>query len=62
VTVDVVEPMGSEIYLYLVTTGGQQFVARVDPMTKVQPGEKMQVTFDMSKMHAFDQTTQQTLM
>jgi multiple sugar transport system ATP-binding protein len=62
VTVDVVEPMGSEIYLYLVTTGGQQFVARVDPQTKAQPGEKMQVTFDMSKMHAFDQTTQQTLM
>jgi multiple sugar transport system ATP-binding protein len=62
VTVDVVEPMGSEIYLYLVTSGGQQFVARVDPMTKVQPGEKLQVTFDMSKMHAFDQTTQQTLM
>jgi multiple sugar transport system ATP-binding protein len=62
VTVDVVEPMGSEIYLYLVTTGGQQFVARVDPLTKVQPGEKMQVTFDMAKMHAFDQTTQQTLM
>jgi multiple sugar transport system ATP-binding protein len=62
VTVDVVEPMGSEIYLYLVTSGGQQFVARVDPQTKVQPGEKLQVTFDMSKMHAFDQTTQQTLM
>jgi multiple sugar transport system ATP-binding protein len=62
VTVDVVEPMGSEIYLYLVTTGGQQFVARVDPQTKAQPGQKMEVTFDMSKMHAFDSTTQQTLM
>jgi multiple sugar transport system ATP-binding protein len=62
VSVDVVEPMGSEIYLYLLTKGNQQFVARVDPMTKVQPGEQMQVVFDMSKMHAFDPTTQQTLM
>jgi multiple sugar transport system ATP-binding protein len=62
VTVDVVEPMGSEIYLYLVTSGGQQFVARVDPQTKAQPGQKMEVTFDMAKMHAFDSTTQQTLM
>jgi multiple sugar transport system ATP-binding protein len=62
VTVDVVEPMGSEIYLYLLTKGNQQFVARVDPMTKVEPGQEMQVVFDMSKMHAFDPTTQQTLM
>jgi hypothetical protein len=31
-------------------------------MTKVEPGQEMQVVFDMSKMHAFDPTTQQTLM
>ncbi len=62
VTVDVVEPMGSEIYLYLLTDGQQQFVARVDPLTRVQPGEKLEVAFDMKKMHAFDPTTQQTLM
>jgi multiple sugar transport system ATP-binding protein len=62
VTVDVVEPMGSEIYLYLMTAGNQQFVARVDPLTKTAPGETMQVTFDMRKMHAFDPTSQQTLM
>lgn len=62
VMVDVVEPMGSEIYLYLMTTGNQQFVARVDPLTRVTPGEHLQVVFDVQKMHAFDQTTQQTLM
>src|SRR5689334_20846152 len=43
VTVDVVEPMGSEIYLYLVTGEGQEFVARVAPETKVEPGQEMQV-------------------
>src|SRR5579859_2001091 len=62
VTVDVVEPMGSEIYLYLLTSGNQQFVARVDPLTQTAPGQQMQVTFDMKKMHAFDPTTQQTLL
>jgi len=62
VTVDVVEPMGSEIYLYLLTSGNQQFVARVDPLTRVTPGEQMQVTFDMAKMHAFDPTSQNSLM
>jgi multiple sugar transport system ATP-binding protein len=62
VTVDVVEPMGSEIYLYLVTGEGQEFVARVAPETQVQPGQQLQVTFDMAKMHAFDPTTQAALM
>ncbi|MGI8587335.1 MAG: ABC transporter ATP-binding protein [Chloroflexia bacterium] len=62
VTVDVVEPMGSEIYLYLLTSGKHPFVARVDPLTRVQPGEQLQVAFDMAKMHAFDPTTQETLM
>jgi len=62
VTVDVVEPMGSEIYLYLVTAEGQEFIARVAPETQVAPGQQMQVTFDMAKMHAFDPTTQSTLL
>ncbi len=62
VTIDVVEPMGSEIYLYLVTTGGQEFVARVDPLTKAAPGQTKKMTFNMLKMHAFDPTTQTTLL
>src|SRR5690349_5078346 len=44
VQVDVVEPMGSEIYLYMVS-GGQPFVARMDPTVKAEPGQQMQVAF-----------------
>jgi len=59
-TVDVVEPMGSEIYLYLLT-GDKQFVARMDTRTVVHPGDKLEVAVEMSKMHAFDKDTQEAI-
>ena len=59
--VDVVEPLGSEVYLSCVT-GTQQFPARVDPRTQAKAGEPLMVYFDTNKMHAFDSTTQQALM
>ena len=59
-TVDVLELMGNEILLYL-TTGDQNYVARVDPRTRARIGDKMQVTFNMSNMHIFDQTTEQAI-
>lgn len=58
--VDVVEPMGSEIYLYLLQ-GKNQLVARVDARTEVQPGYILDVAFNMDRMHAFDPETQQTI-
>ena len=58
--VDVVEPMGSEVYLYLVN-GPNTFVSRVDSRTEVQPGNALDVAFNMDKMHAFDPETQLTL-
>jgi multiple sugar transport system ATP-binding protein len=58
--VDVVEPMGSEVYLYLLV-GQIQFVSRVDSRTEVQPNYILDVSFNMDKMHAFDPETQQSI-
>lgn len=51
--VDVTELMGNEIFLYLVN-GEHNFVARVDPRTKVEMGDSMNVSFNMNNMHIFD--------
>jgi multiple sugar transport system ATP-binding protein len=59
--VDVVEPMGSEVYLYLVN-GQNTFVARMDARTEAQPDYVIDVAFNMDKMHAFDPETQQSLL
>jgi len=60
VQVDVVEPMGSEVYLYLLT-GNQTFVGRMDSRTQVRPGQTMEVVWDLEKMHVFDKDTQTAL-
>jgi multiple sugar transport system ATP-binding protein len=53
VTVEVVEPMGAETHLYL-STGANNFVARVHTRERMKPGEKLNVAFDMRKCHFFD--------
>jgi multiple sugar transport system ATP-binding protein len=58
--VDVVEPMGSEVNLYLLT-GKKTFVAKLDARTQVQPEEIIDVVWDMNKMHVFDRETQAAL-
>jgi len=59
-TVDVVEPMGSEIYLYL-NAGRNQFVARVSNQDTAAINQDLQVVFDMSKAHFFDLTTEEAI-
>jgi multiple sugar transport system ATP-binding protein len=56
-TVDVVEPMGSEIYLYL-NVGNNSFVARVSNQDTATVNQDLQVVFDMSKAHFFDPKTE----
>lgn len=51
--VDVTELMGNEIFLYLMQ-GKHNFVARVDPRTRVSMGEDIKVVFNMGNMHIFD--------
>jgi multiple sugar transport system ATP-binding protein len=59
-TVEVVEPMGSEAYLYL-TTGKTPFVARVDTHEQVEVNTDIELVFDMAKAHLFDVTTGETI-
>ena len=55
-TVDVVEPMGSEIYLYL-NAGESNFVVRVSNQDTASTNQDVQVVFDMSKALFFDPET-----
>ncbi len=59
-TVEVVEPMGSEIFLYL-TSGTHPFTARVDAHIKTDVGQKVTLVSTMKKAHFFDKKTGQTL-
>jgi multiple sugar transport system ATP-binding protein len=59
-TVEVVEPMGAEIYIYL-TTGAHSFVARVNAHQKAQVGGRMEMAFGMQKCHFFDAATEKVV-
>jgi multiple sugar transport system ATP-binding protein len=56
-TVDVVEPLGSEILLN-VSAGPQGLVARVDPSVSVRLHERVRLALDPARLHFFDQTTE----
>jgi multiple sugar transport system ATP-binding protein len=58
--VDITELMGNEIFLFL-KSGKHDFVARVDPRTKVTSGQEMQLVFNMDNMHIFDRETEQAI-
>jgi len=59
-TVEVVEPMGAEIYLHL-STGTNTFVARVSAHDTAKANQDLQVVFDMTKAHFFDLETESTI-
>lgn len=59
--VDVTEPMGAEIYLYLSLDQDTTFIARVDSASKATDGSEHKVTIDMTKCQLFDAETEQTL-
>jgi len=58
--VEVIEPLGAEIILEL-SKGEHSFVARVDPHSKSQLNQEVNVFFDMMKMHLFDPETGKVL-
>ncbi|MDD5005514.1 MAG: sn-glycerol-3-phosphate ABC transporter ATP-binding protein UgpC [Candidatus Omnitrophica bacterium] len=60
VTCEVVEPMGSEVYLHL-TTGKHSFIARVGAHDRPEVNQDMDLVFDMSKVHFFDPKTEKTI-
>jgi len=58
--VEVVEPVGSDNYLYLDI--GPEFIARVSADIKPTMGERIEITFDESKIRLFDQETGASLL
>jgi multiple sugar transport system ATP-binding protein len=58
--VNVVEPLGDEMYLYL-TTGNHDLIAKVDSHQKAQVGQELEVAVDMVRSHVFDPATGENL-
>lgn len=54
--VEVKELMGNEVFLYLLT-GDKTFIARVDPRTRAQVGQRVGVMANMDNIHVFDPKT-----
>ena len=59
-TCEVVEPLGSEVYLYL-SSGKHNFIARVGAHDRPDINRDMDLVFDMSKVHFFDPKTEETI-
>ncbi len=59
-TVEVIEPMGSDIYLYM-TTGRSPFIANVIPEAQAEIDEQKKLVVNMEKAHFFDAETELNL-
>ena len=59
--VEVIEPMGSEINLYLDLGAEDSIVAIVDVNSNAEVGDKMEFAFDLNKMHIFDADTEEAI-
>ena len=59
-TCEVVEPLGSEVYLYL-NLGKNNLIARVGAHDRPEINRDMDLVFDMSKVHFFDHQTQEVI-
>jgi multiple sugar transport system ATP-binding protein len=58
--IDVTELMGNEIFVYM-KNGEHSFVARVDPRSRYQMGDDVQMTFNMENMQIFDRETEKAI-
>jgi len=59
-TVEVIEPMGSEVFLYL-NTGRTTLIGKVDVHTQASLGQELEFVFDMAKVHFFDKDSEETI-
>lgn len=57
---EVVEPMGSEIYLYL-NTGKNTFIVKTLSHDRTKVGQSVEVVFNMEKCHIFDKNTEEAI-
>ena len=58
--VNISEPMGSEIYLYL-DYGDKHLIARVPPSGTYRPGDSVRMAVNTSKLHLFDPETENAI-
>ncbi|GMA59800.1 sn-glycerol-3-phosphate ABC transporter ATP-binding protein UgpC [Alicyclobacillus fastidiosus] len=58
--VEVVEHMGSEVYLH-VNTGSTPFVARANSRFSFHPGSEVKLAVDLNKIHIFDAATEESI-
>jgi len=58
--VDVTEPMGAEVYVYL-SAGKESYIARVDAHTLARPGTTHKVVFNTEKAHLFCKETEASI-
>ncbi|GIX06806.1 MAG: sugar ABC transporter ATP-binding protein [Candidatus Poribacteria bacterium] len=58
--VDVVEPLGDEVILYL-SVGDQTLIAKIPPETLPRVGEPLEVALLSEKLHVFDPETEENL-
>ncbi len=61
-TIDVVEPLGSEVLLYVNYGAETPMVMRTEPRTLLSRGDKVEVVFNPERLHVFDATTEQSLL
>lgn len=59
-TIEVVEPMGSETYLYL-SAGEHSFISRISSQHRVTVGETLELPMVMERAHLFDGRTENVI-
>ncbi len=62
VTVDVVEPLGAEVLLYMSGPGAKNVVARFDPSQRARVGDRLNIAFQHDRLHLFDPETGNALL
>ncbi len=59
--IEVVEPMGNEIFMYFTTGAGTQYVSRIAASEEPKAGKEMNIGLELSKVHFFDKETEKVI-
>lgn len=60
ILVDVIEPVGNEIFVYF-KFNGKSYCMRIPPEKLYKPGKNITVQFDLTKLYLFDTTTEKRI-
>jgi multiple sugar transport system ATP-binding protein len=59
--VEMVEPLGSEVVVYLSASPGISLVSRFNPGARAKPGDRINLYVDMRQAHFFSRQTERTI-